>query len=427
MTGEPSIPGDGPRPSGRSLVALGGWAVAIALVGYLVYSHGLQDRPRPVPEVASQALPSASPATSGLDAPVPATSPAVPLPASPPEPVEAREPIAPPSPSSLSLEEMIAEVIPAVVVVETPSGTGSGFFVPGGGVLTSAHVVTGQSFVRLKLASGTSVAARVAMLDSQADLALLRVGTTSASHGTVRLGTIRSARVGQPVVVIGSPLGAFANTVTRGIVSAFRVMNGVTYVQTDAAINPGNSGGPVVSESGEVLGVATSKVMGGESIAFAVAVDYANQMLGGTPPGPPPPGAVGSGLVGVAPPVLPEKSEMDLRREQGAEDFERAMQALAQAADRVDATWAKYSAGCARSGPRGADRPWFGLWDNPTSVLDLSVPKCQALLEGVEDYVNRIRAGVNQAHAAARRAGVYPGVQTAIRRKYRMEWNGWNR
>jgi hypothetical protein len=256
---------------------------------------------------------------------------------------------------------------------------------------------------------------------------LLHPSNTSASSATVRLGTVRSAKVGQPVVVIGSPLGAFANTVTRGIVSAFRVMDGVTYVQTDAAINPGNSGGPVITESGEVLGVATSKVMGGESIAFAVAIDYANRLLGGADLAPPPAGGPNPGLVGVAPPVIQEKSETEMRREQGAEEFERAVQALAQAADRVDATWAKYGAGCARSGPRGADRPWFGLWSDPSSVLDLSVPKCQALLEGIRDYIDRIRAGVTQAHAAARHAGVYPGVQTAIRRKYRMDWDGWSR
>jgi 2-alkenal reductase len=80
----------------------------------------------------------------------------------------------------------------------------------------------------------------------------------------VPFGDPEQLRVGQPVLAIGSPLGAFTNTVTQGIISAlnrdFPDDAGLFYtnlVQHDAAINPGNSGGPLFNAAGEVIGVNT--------------------------------------------------------------------------------------------------------------------------------------------------------------------------
>ena len=170
--------------------------------------------------------------------------------------------------------------------------------------------------------------------------------------------------------MIGSPLGTFTDTVTRGIVSAIRDVDGVRFIQTDAAINPGNSGGPVINERGEVIGVATMKYMGGESLGFAVAIDYASSLLG-----------TGERACGgdrrrgrVRPPpartLLPEpppgKSDMELQREQGTASFERAVQALARQADQIDGYWQRNASTCARppSGPPRGDRRWFDLWDH---------------------------------------------------------------
>src|SRR5262249_43483254 len=93
-----------------------------------------------------------------------------------------------------------------------------------------------------------------------------------------------SINVGQEVVAIGSPgLGGltFRNTVTRGIVSAFRGPNdaGHVYVQTDAQINPGNSGGPLINKWGFVVGVNTLKVVseGYSGLNFAIS---SNDVLG---------------------------------------------------------------------------------------------------------------------------------------------------
>src|SRR5207244_343987 len=114
-----------------------------------------------------------------------------------------------------------------------------------------------------------------------ADLALVRVDGISSRIRPVTLGSYRQLQTGEEVVAIGSSLGVFQNTVTRGIVSAVRRSSGVVYVQTDAAINPGNSGGPLVDKYGHVVGVNTAKVMGAESIGFSIAIDHGRRLING--------------------------------------------------------------------------------------------------------------------------------------------------
>lgn len=185
-------------------------------------------------------------------------------------------------------ESAAATVLPSVVQVRTPYGTGSGFVLDDRGhAVTNHHVVVGTTGeVDLLLANGRTIEAEVVGSDASNDVAVLRA--EPGALAPARIGRSSSLRIGQPVIAIGSPLG-LSGTVTAGIVSATdrdaRIGGGSgRVVQTDASINPGNSGGPLVDLDGRVVGVNTAIATvpgadgdsaGNIGIGFAIPIDRA--------------------------------------------------------------------------------------------------------------------------------------------------------
>jgi len=193
--------------------------------------------------------------------------------------------------SNTQVETAITQVVektgPAVVTIygtlpgrETFFGRTSGGTVSGSGViissagyiLTNNHVVEGTDQVSVELADGTQLPASVINTDIFSDLAVLKA--EGSMPAVAVLGNSDALRVGESVVAIGSPLGDFKNTVTVGVISATgRTLDtGSGYqlenlIQTDAAINEGNSGGPLVNLAGEVIGINTLIVRGGQNVS----------------------------------------------------------------------------------------------------------------------------------------------------------------
>ena len=166
----------------------------------------------------------------------------------------------------------------------TVRSLGSGFIVNADGyVVTNNHVVDGATEIKVTLADGRELAAKVLGRDPKTDLALLKIDATGLP--LIALGVSTQLQVGEPVMAIGNPFG-LEQTVTTGIVSATgRVIGEGPYddfIQTDASINPGNSGGPLINSKGQAVGINTALVSqsgGSVGIGFAIPINLAKPVL----------------------------------------------------------------------------------------------------------------------------------------------------
>lgn len=169
----------------------------------------------------------------------------------------------------------------AVVTITTPSGSGSGVLVDASGVIaTNLHVVRGDSSATVTLANHDAYDdVEVVAVDARRDLVLLKVKAFKAA--SIILGDSDDLAVGNAVYAIGTPQG-LELTMTEGIVSSLRDSgDGYGVIQTSAAISPGSSGGGLFNDRGELVGI-TSYRINGESLNFAVPVNYLRGMLGTT-------------------------------------------------------------------------------------------------------------------------------------------------
>lgn len=198
-------------------------------------------------------------------------------------------------------------------------GLGSGFiFSEDGYIVTNNHVVERTNDIKVILQNGDSYPAKIIGTDPKSDLALLKI-EPKTKLPAVKFGNSDRLEIGDWVLAIGNPFG-LGHTVTSGIISAKGRSLGLgsydDFVQTDAAINPGNSGGPLFNFQGEVIGVNTAIIAGGQGIGFAIPVNMAKNIVSQLRNE----GKVVRGWIGVyVQPVTPEIAEsLKLQDDDGA-------------------------------------------------------------------------------------------------------------
>lgn len=168
---------------------------------------------------------------------------------------------------------------------------GTGFIISEDGlIVTNKHVVADVS-AKYKVIIGKDEVVEVVNIyrDPISDLAILKVNKTGLTP--VKLGDSDKLKVGQTVIAIGTALGEFRSTVTKGVISGLG--RGITagspfegsekldnVIQTDTAINPGNSGGPLFNSSGEVIGVNVAVSASGQNIGFALPINIVKESIG---------------------------------------------------------------------------------------------------------------------------------------------------
>lgn len=184
------------------------------------------------------------------------------------------------------MRSVVTVKVMSPVSESAPNGTvameqshGSGFFVDDQGLILTNHHVIGESTEITVICDELEYPAQVLASDEWADLALLKVENLESPY--LKVAPKRdAAAVGEEVVVVGSPIKSELDySVSRGIVSSYRMMGGYSFLQTDAAINQGSSGGPVVSlRTGEVVGVVAMRYFG-QGLGFALTTDVVTEFL----------------------------------------------------------------------------------------------------------------------------------------------------
>jgi S1-C subfamily serine protease len=176
----------------------------------------------------------------------------------------------------LPLEDLIAKAKSAVVYLRGVDKSGTGFFITQTGVIaTNAHVAPNEEALALVMSGGIQLDAKVASVDDELDIALVKVAGNGFSY--LPLADTSRVRQGESVFAIGNTGDGMQFSVTQGIVSSvgpFPSAGHGTWIQTDAQMNPGNSGGPLLNALGEVIGISTQKVTrkNVSGISFALSV-----------------------------------------------------------------------------------------------------------------------------------------------------------
>jgi serine protease Do len=189
-----------------------------------------------------------------------------------------------------------------VVITAGDDKIGSGFIVDKSGlVATNLHVVASEKQITIKFNDGSSMQVTdVAGYDPGRDLALLRITPPKKALVSLRLGDSDQMTAGDQIVAIGNPLGIFEFSVSSGLVAQRRTYclkdevitdkegnkavrkcppGGLELLQIDAAISQGSSGGPLFNQFGEVVGVTTAIITGGQSINLAVPTNYLKTLI----------------------------------------------------------------------------------------------------------------------------------------------------
>ena len=151
----------------------------------------------------------------------------------------------------------IADATGSVVMIANELGTGSGILVSDDGyVLTNAHVVGEDKSARVRWSDGIETLAEVVRVARTRDVAIIKTNPRDRTPLAIKRGAVSP---GQRVYAIGTPRKkTFQNTVSSGVVSANRVIDGLRYIQSDVSISAGSSGGALLDENGSVIGITVS-------------------------------------------------------------------------------------------------------------------------------------------------------------------------
>ena len=182
------------------------------------------------------------------------------------------------------LSEGTSALQAAVVTIKIVDGAyGSGFFISRDGyLLTNHHVVEDNKFVTIKLTTGRQMPGEVLRSHKARDVALVKVNESALEALPLQL---EPPDVAAEVYAVGTPVSeTYSTTISKGIVSAYRTVDDLKLIQSDAAIHGGSSGGAMVDRFGNVVAISVSGISSsaqklGTSINFFIPIADALKFL----------------------------------------------------------------------------------------------------------------------------------------------------
>jgi S1-C subfamily serine protease len=181
------------------------------------------------------------------------------------------------------LSEGTSALQAAVVTIKLENGHGSGFFISKDGyLLTNHHVVEDNKFVTIKLTTGRQMPGEVLRSHKARDVALVKVNESAMAALPLQL---EPPDVAAEVYAVGTPFREmYSTTISKGIVSAYRTVDDLKLIQSDAAIHGGSSGGAMVDRFGNVVAISVSGIVNsaeklGTSLNFFIPIADALKFL----------------------------------------------------------------------------------------------------------------------------------------------------
>jgi serine protease Do len=183
--------------------------------------------------------------------------------------IASASPVAKSGSNSITMGTLLSQVQPVVVRVdcqgESFTSSGSGIIIRQDGYLiTNEHVIDQATTIKITLSDNNQYSATVTASDAKLDMAILKLDGSSTDLPVANFGSTDDIVIGGTVIAAGFPLGQDLPgpiSLTQGIVSSIRTLDGKTFIQTDVAINPGNSGGALVNRiDAKIIGMPTAIV-----------------------------------------------------------------------------------------------------------------------------------------------------------------------
>jgi len=179
----------------------------------------------------------------------------------------------------LTPEQIYEKVNDAIVVILTYDFNGS-LYKQGSGVVlndmgyvvTNYHVYAEGKSIEIKHNDKIITYTDILSVDEEKDLLILKIQDNTFPH--IPIGDSKSLKVGQRVYAVGSPLG-LENSISEGIISGLRntYEKNRNLIQITASISAGSSGGAIINARGELIGISTMTMKGGQNLNFAIPIN----------------------------------------------------------------------------------------------------------------------------------------------------------